>query len=146
MRKSRSKRTTKKVKRTTKRKTVVRKSTRKLKATTKRKTTIRKSTKRVIKKPASRRKSKPEYSMEPVAIQVPKAKKDSGRTKAILVCPKCKSGNIRVVDYIGTKCVVCRDCMFDERNIYDVTYEERKAPKVKAVFKTGGHLRTRKRP
>lgn len=97
----------------------------------------RKVTKTVKKRPNDK------YRLEPIVISMPR--KSAHRTEAILICPKCKSDNIRVIDYQGIRCVVCRDCKFDERNIYDVSYTERNAPKVKAVFKAGGHLRTIKR-
>ena len=111
-----------------------------------RKRIIRKvAKKRVVrKKRVKRKKSNGEYRLEPITIRLPRGK-STHRTEAILICPKCKSENIRVIDYQGIRCVVCRDCKFDERDIYDVAYTERNAPKVKAVFKAGGHLRTVKK-
>jgi len=104
----------------------------------------RKSAKRVAKKRVKRKKPDDKYMMEPKVIKLPKGEK-THRTEAILICPKCKSENIRVIDYQGIRCVVCRDCKFDERDVYDVPYTERTVPKVKAVFKAGGHLRTVKK-
>ncbi len=106
------------------------------------KATVRRKAKRKAKKTVKKRPND-KYRLEPIVIRMPR--KSAHRTEAILICPKCKSDNIRVIDYQGIRCVVCRDCKFDERNIYDVSYTERNAPKVKAVFKAGGHLRTIKR-
>jgi len=106
------------------------------------KATVRRKVKRKAKKTVKKRPND-KYRLEPIVIRMPR--KSAHRTEAILICPKCKSDNIRVIDYQGIRCVVCRDCKFDERNIYDVSYTERNAPKVKAVFKAGGHLRTIKR-
>jgi len=106
------------------------------------KATVRRKAKRKVKKTVKKRPND-KYRLEPIVIRMPR--KSAHRTEAILICPKCKSDNIRVIDYQGIRCVVCRDCKFDERNIYDVSYTERNAPKVKAVFKAGGHLRTIKR-
>ena len=41
-------------------------------------------------------------------------------------CPKCKSENIKRVDYLSIKCVKCDDCGFDESKQYDVYPEEKK--------------------
>ena len=106
------------------------------------KATVRRKAKRKVTKTVKKRPND-KYRLEPIVISMPR--KSAHRTEAILICPKCKSDNIRVIDYQGIRCVVCRDCKFDERNIYDVSYTERNAPKVKAVFKAGGHLRTIKR-
>ena len=106
------------------------------------KATVRRKAKRKVTKTVKKRPND-KYRLEPIVIRMPR--KSAHRTEAILICPKCKSDNIRVIDYQGIRCVVCRDCKFDERNIYDVSYTERNAPKVKAVFKAGGHLRTIKR-
>jgi Zn ribbon nucleic-acid-binding protein len=61
-------------------------------------------------------------------------------------CPKCRSSNIKTVDYRGVKCTVCNDCGFDERNIYEQEVSEKKSQKAKGQFspyKTGGKDRTR---
>jgi len=135
-----------KKRKSSRKKTVKRKAVRrKVKRVAKRK--VKKSKKRAVKrktkKVVKRKKPNDKYRLEPIVIRMPR--KNAHRTEAILICPKCKSENIRIVDYQGIRCVVCRDCKFDERNIYDVSYTERKAPKVKATFKAGGHLRTIKR-
>ena len=119
-----------------------RKKTVKRKVKKSKKRAVKRKTKKVVKR-KKRKKPSDKYRLEPVVIRMPR--KSAHRTVAILICPKCKSDNIRIVDYQGIRCVVCRDCKFDERNIYDVSYTERKAPKVKVTFKAGGHLRTVKR-
>lgn len=63
-------------------------------------------------------------------------------------CPKCKSKNIKLVDYLGIKCVVCSKCGYDERAIYEQYPEERTSQKAKAgytIYKAGGGKRTLKR-
>ena len=124
-----------------------RKSTRR-KAVRTKKRSIRKAVKRKVTKITKKRRKpkKPDYRLEARVIRMPKSKGKSSRTQAILICPKCKSENIRVVDYMGVKCVICKGCKYDERDVYDVHFQERSAPKVKVVFKVGGHLRTKKRP
>ena len=62
-------------------------------------------------------------------------------------CPVCKSSNIKLVDYIGVKCVLCLDCGFDERKNYEVFPEEKVSQKAKgrySPYRTGGGKRTRK--
>ncbi|MAE43289.1 hypothetical protein CMO93_05940 [Candidatus Woesearchaeota archaeon] len=62
-------------------------------------------------------------------------------------CPKCESNNIKIVDYLGTKCIICKNCGFDESKEYEVYPEQKTSQKEKArhtPYKTGGHKRTRK--
>jgi len=62
-------------------------------------------------------------------------------------CPKCKSNNIKVIDYIGTKCIICKDCGFDESKQFDVFPEQKVSQKEKSrhtPYKIGGHKRTKK--
>ena len=62
-------------------------------------------------------------------------------------CPKCKSGNVKIIDYLGVKCIVCNDCEFDESKQYDVYPEENRSQKEKGRFtpyKAGGFGRGRK--
>ena len=62
-------------------------------------------------------------------------------------CPKCKSSNIKIVDYLSVKCIICKDCGFDESKQYDVFPENKVSQKEKgrySPYKTGGFRRTRK--
>ena len=62
-------------------------------------------------------------------------------------CPKCKSSNVKLIDYLGVKCVICKKCGFDESNKYEVYPEQKISQKAKGRFtpyKTGGHKRTKK--
>ena len=62
-------------------------------------------------------------------------------------CPKCRSKNVKIVDYLGIKCIICKDCGFDETNQYEVYPQEKVSQKEKSKFtpyKTGGHKRTAK--
>ena len=62
-------------------------------------------------------------------------------------CPKCKSSNVKTIEYLGVECIVCKECGFDERKQYDVFPEEKKSQKEKGRFtpyKAGGHGRSKK--
>ena len=62
-------------------------------------------------------------------------------------CPQCDSENIRQVDYLVIKAVICSKCGFDETKEYNVFPEENKSQKAKAEYnpyKQGGKARTRK--
>ena len=62
-------------------------------------------------------------------------------------CPKCKSENIALEDYMGIECMRCLDCGYDETTKYDVYPEEKKSQKAKGrytPYKAGGGKRTRK--
>jgi len=62
-------------------------------------------------------------------------------------CPKCSSSKIKIVDYIGAKCIVCNKCGYDESSIYEVYPEQKKSKKEKmsySPYKTGGPKRARK--
>ena len=64
------------------------------------------------------------------------------------ICPKCKSKDVKLVEYMGVECIVCNNCDFDGRNIYDQYPESKKSQKAKSGFspyKTGGKDRTIKR-
>ncbi len=59
-------------------------------------------------------------------------------------CPQCESDKIRIIDYMGVKCVVCGNCGFDESSQYEVFGEEKKSQKAKGSYtpyKSGGHGR-----
>ncbi|MAG08731.1 hypothetical protein CMO89_04605 [Candidatus Woesearchaeota archaeon] len=62
-------------------------------------------------------------------------------------CPKCKSKKIKLVDYTGIKCVVCEECGYDERDVYEETPDERTSQKAKGnytPYRTGGKYRSSK--
>tara|TARA_Y100000310_G_scaffold78181_1_gene74807 strand:- start:5792 stop:6001 length:210 start_codon:yes stop_codon:yes gene_type:complete len=62
-------------------------------------------------------------------------------------CPKCSSGNVKIVDYMNVKCVVCSNCGFDESKEYEVFPEEKKSQKAKGKYtpyKAGGFKRIKK--
>ena len=62
-------------------------------------------------------------------------------------CPKCKSSNVKIIDYLGVKCIVCSKCGFDESKQYDVYPGEKKSQKEKGrytVYKAGGFGRAKK--
>ena len=62
-------------------------------------------------------------------------------------CPKCKLNNIKLIDYLGVKCIICRNCGYDESKQYDVFPENKVSQKEKgrySPYKTGGFKRNRK--
>lgn len=62
-------------------------------------------------------------------------------------CPKCNSNDIKIIKYIGVKCIVCNKCGFDETESYEVFPEEKKSQKVKGTYtpyKAGGFGRVKK--
>ncbi|MFQ5621653.1 MAG: hypothetical protein ACE5FT_07505 [Candidatus Nanoarchaeia archaeon] len=52
-------------------------------------------------------------------------------------CPKCGSLEVDVEGYMGTDCVICKDCGYDECAELEV-YPEGKTSKDKPVYRTGG--------
>ena len=63
------------------------------------------------------------------------------------ICPKCGSNKIKLINYMGVKCVVCSDCGFDESKQYEVFPEDKKSQKAKGrytPYKVGGFKRTKK--
>jgi len=40
-------------------------------------------------------------------------------------CPTCNSNNINVVNYMGIKCIVYKNCEYDESKQYEVFQRER---------------------
>jgi len=63
-------------------------------------------------------------------------------------CPKCKSGDIKLVDYLGIKAVKCNKCGFDETEQLEVYPEQRETQREKTRFtpyKKGGKGRVRKK-
>ncbi len=56
-------------------------------------------------------------------------------------CPRCKSQNVELGDYLGVRCVKCRDCGYDECQQYEV-YPEEHGRNWTARYKTGGPRRT----
>ena len=67
--------------------------------------------------------------------------------KNIKNCPKCSSNNVKIINYMGVKCIVCNNCGFDESKQYDVFPEEKKSQKAKGQYtpyKVGGFRRVKK--
>ena len=63
------------------------------------------------------------------------------------LCPKCKSGNVEVSEYMGVKCIICNDCGYDESQQYEVYPEEKGSQKEKSrhsPYKAGGFGRAKK--
>ncbi|NQU79536.1 hypothetical protein HQ545_07240 [Candidatus Woesearchaeota archaeon] len=64
----------------------------------------------------------------------------------MVICSRCKAV-AKIVDYRGTKCIVCEKCGLDERNIYEQYPENKSSQKAKArysPYKMGGSTRTKK--
>ncbi len=62
-------------------------------------------------------------------------------------CPKCGSENVKIVDYMEAKCLVCDDCGYDETEELAIVPEQRETQREKTRFtpyRTGGGKRTRK--
>jgi hypothetical protein len=62
-------------------------------------------------------------------------------------CPRCKSDNVKVVDYMDFQCIICSDCGFDERETYEVYPEQKTSQKEKGrytPYKQGGSFRNKK--
>jgi uncharacterized Zn finger protein len=60
-------------------------------------------------------------------------------------CPKCGSGNIRLVKYMSIKTIKCNNCGFDESGAYYIVPEQKTSQKAKgrySPYKTGGNRRT----
>ena len=63
------------------------------------------------------------------------------------VCPKCRSGNVKIINYLGIKCITCRNCGFDQAGDYEIYPEAKTSQKAKArhsPYKAGGHRRASK--
>ena len=63
------------------------------------------------------------------------------------ICPVCKSTNVKEVEYMGVKCLVCNKCSYDERDTLDVYPGERNTQREKGKFtpyRVGGGQRVRK--
>ena len=62
-------------------------------------------------------------------------------------CPQCRSYDIKIVDYLGVKSIICKSCGFDEASQYEVYPEQKTSQKEKArysPYKIGGHSRSKK--
>lgn len=62
-------------------------------------------------------------------------------------CPKCSSNNVKIADYLGVKCLICKNCGFDQTSQYEVYPEQKTSQKAKAgytPYKAGGHKRAGK--
>ena len=63
-------------------------------------------------------------------------------------CPKCFSDDVKIVDYMGAQCIICRNCGFDETTLYEVYPSDKSSGKAKRQFspyKAGGSTRTQVR-
>ncbi len=63
-------------------------------------------------------------------------------------CLRCKSENIRVIEYLGVECIVCNDCGYDGREQYEMYPQQRTSQREKTRFtpyKAGGAQRTVKK-
>tara|TARA_Y100000310_G_scaffold336148_1_gene419963 strand:- start:9 stop:206 length:198 start_codon:yes stop_codon:yes gene_type:complete len=61
-------------------------------------------------------------------------------------CPKCGSKEIKLVNYINIKALVCKSCQYDERNEFEPDSNQRTSQKAKGSYtpyKTGGSRRTK---
>ena len=64
------------------------------------------------------------------------------------ICPQCRSGNVKIVNYMGIKCIVCSKCGYDESKQYEVYPEGKKSQKAKGKYtpyKVGGFERVNKK-
>ena len=62
-------------------------------------------------------------------------------------CPRCGSKDVKVVDYLGAKVLVCNKCGYDERVGLEVFPEQRETQREKRRFspyKAGGRGRAEK--
>lgn len=62
-------------------------------------------------------------------------------------CPKCESNNIKLIQYLGVNCIMCKNCGYDESKQYEVFPEDKVSQKEKgrySPYKAGGFKRTRK--
>ena len=62
-------------------------------------------------------------------------------------CPKCKKQAVKV-DYMGSKCIVCDNCGYDECKDLEVYPEEKSNQREKGKFspyKAGGPKRSQKK-
>ena len=62
-------------------------------------------------------------------------------------CPKCSSENIKIINYMGVKCIICDKCGYDETSLYEV-YPGQKTSNTEKMsyspYKAGGPKRARK--
>ena len=58
-------------------------------------------------------------------------------------CPKCKSAHVDEVDVMGTKCLICLSCGYDESEILE-EYPNSRASKggKSSTYKRGGSMRS----
>ena len=62
-------------------------------------------------------------------------------------CPRCKSQNVELGDYLGVRCVKCRECGYDECQQYEIYPDQNVSQREKGRFtpyRTGGGSRVRK--
>ena len=61
-------------------------------------------------------------------------------------CPKCGSENIKIVDYMGAKVIVCKKCGYDETEELAIVPEQRETQREKtrySPYRKGGGKRTK---
>jgi hypothetical protein len=61
-------------------------------------------------------------------------------------CPKCKSNNIQLEDYMGSECIICNDCKYNQIDELNITSENKTSQREKGrytPYKTGGAKRTK---
>ena len=63
-------------------------------------------------------------------------------------CPECGSEQTKDIQYFKLKCIMCDNCGYDERCVYEVDPTQKTSQKAKArhsPYKAGGKGRTRKK-
>lgn len=49
-------------------------------------------------------------------------------------CPRCKSTNVKIINYLGTTALFCKQCNYDERNEFDESLQQKTSQKAKAGY------------
>lgn len=60
-------------------------------------------------------------------------------------CPRCKSTNVKIINYLGTTAMFCNQCSYDERSEFDESPQQKTSQKAKggyAKYKTGRQLKS----
>ena len=61
-------------------------------------------------------------------------------------CPKCGSEDIKIIDYMGAKVIVCNKCKYDETDELAITPGQRETQREKrkySHYRSGGRKGTR---
>lgn len=64
------------------------------------------------------------------------------------ICPRCGSENTKIVNYMGVDCLICLQCGYDEREVYNVYPDQKPTELGRGKFtpyKQGGHNRILKK-